>query len=215
MPYCFTLFFILMAVMLPSAAAQNALGFRLGLNVAGVAGGLASSGTWGTRTGFVAGVYGTIPLRYSLVVQPELLYTQKGFTTDRAMLNNPSGDVDSEVFPASFESTYLETPLLLKYVFSFDRTTSIGIYVGPTIGFELSERIIVDDLQGSQEIDLLKSTDVGAALGGDVQITLAGFETMFGLRFTRSISNMLNDDVLSSERALYNSVYSFLVGVQL
>lgn len=207
--------FLLCGLLFPMsipASAQRALGFRFGINVAGVAGDLSDKEAFSTRTGFVAGLFGTIPLRYSLAIQPELLYTQKGFSTESATLNGTGG----EAFPADFELTYLEVPLLVKYGLPVSSTAMLHLYAGPTLSFELSERVALDELQGSQEIDQFRSQDVGVALGGEVSLPVSAFDAMLGVRFTRSVCSALNRDVGSSDDVrVFNEVLSFTVGVYL
>lgn len=201
---------------LPSlSVAQNHLGARLGLNAATVAGDFVTSDAASTRLGFAGGFYLRFPLRYSLALQAEILYAQKGFTTDEVF--DASG-MPLDVESATFELTTLDVPLLVAFAVPVSRDASLSLYAGPYLSFELAERLRVEMASGPvpEESDRFKGTDLGFALGFDVTVAFRSIQPTFGIRYARSVSNQLEENASSDpEATAYSSVLSFLVGIRL
>lgn len=196
--------------------AQDVVGFRIGLSIANIDGDIREADDFGSRVGFAAGLFGTVPLRYGISVQPELLYAQKGFTTGRATITNADEPGDGDIVSARLELTYLDVPLLIKYTLPLNSESSLSFYSGPMVSFELSERIIVNGFQGSQESDQFGSPTYGIALGSDVTASLAGIEGLVGVRFTRGLRSVLNQEVSTIEaRSIYTQSFVLFVGVHL
>lgn len=194
---------------MPRAQAQEVLGFRLGLNLAGIESDQA--GDFGNRTGFVGGLLGTFPLRYGLALQPEILYAQKGFLNDDAVIV----DVDSPPLAVRVELTYLEVPVLVKYNFEVGRSSAFAVYAGPAVSFELAERIIIDGLEGSQSSDRFHSPDVIFAAGVDFEADLLGTTGLIGARFSRSVMNAREQTGSMQGPNVYNRALSLFVGLHL
>jgi hypothetical protein len=140
---CFA-FFVFTSI----SEAQDVVGFRIGLSVANIGGDLRAEDDFGSRVGFAAGLFGTVPLRHGFSVQPELLYAQKGFTTERAAVAIADEPGDGDLVSARLELTYLDVPVLIKYTLPVTSGVALSFYSGPMISFELSERIVIDGLQG-------------------------------------------------------------------
>ena len=198
-------------VLSPLAVAQNQFGARLGVTASTVTGDFATTDAAGTRLGFVGGFYLAFPLRYDLAVQTEVLYTQKGFEAD---------EVDNGT-SATFELTTLDVPLLLKYTASVNSDLDVAPYAGPYVSFELFERLSANTPSGpiSEDTDLFTSTDLGFVVGLDLRLQLSGFTPSFGIRYSRSAVNLLEEDAIEaspvSDASAYNSVFVFFLGLRL
>lgn len=195
-------------VLSPLAVAQNQFGARLGVTASTVTGDFATTDAAGTRLGFVGGFYLAFPLRYDLAVQTEVLYTQKGFEAD---------EVDNGT-SATFELTTLDVPLLLKYTASVNSDLDVAPYAGPYVSFELFERLSANTPSGpiSEDTDLFTSTDLGFVVGLDLRLQLSGFTPSFGIRYSRSAVNLLEEDASSvPDATAYNSVFVFFLGLRL
>jgi hypothetical protein len=115
--------------------AQLGFGIKGGVNYAAVEGGGAPPDTKSLTT-FLAGAYLEIPLPFSFILQPEVLFAKKGYVQEHAVtLNNVP------VPPYDYKSTmtlsYLEVPVLLKYAFDFP-VIQPSVYVGPALAILLS-----------------------------------------------------------------------------
>ena len=86
-----------------------------------------------SKVGFVGGVYVAIPIGSSVVIEPELLYTQKGSKYDQSLSGSFSDPNYGEV---TYKSDYLEVPVLARYNFN----PSGGAYLlgGFSVGFNVS-----------------------------------------------------------------------------
>ena len=94
----------------------------------GIKGGLnlsSANGDWAqgaeSRSGMVAGGYLTLTLLPSFAIQPEILYSQKGYKL--------SGEIDSVPWVGKYRINYLEIPMLAK--FSFGILVKPYVLVGP------------------------------------------------------------------------------------
>ena len=212
----YLLLFIVVAAAFNSSSvqAQQVVGFRFGINVSDVGGEVPSSSDIGTRTGFAVGLFGTVPLRYSLALQPEVLYTQKGLSTVATVRDDAGmaiGMLDVRV-----ELTYLEFPVLLKYRLLLGQGPSFSLYAGPQVSFELAERLIVDGIEGSQESAQFRSPEYGFALGADVETPLLGLDGLLGIRYSRGVGSVIENQGNALEGSdVYNQSLSFFLGIHL
>ena len=190
-----------------SSLAQRSLGSRFGLNVSTVKGDLTSPDQVSSRIGFVAGLTSTIELRYALALQIEILYSQKGYRSKSIDL------VGADDVPATIELTYLETPLLLAYQITLSRSKTLKLYAGPSLGFEIAEQIVFDDLQSPQPINAFKSPDLGLAVGIDYSFPFIGTQATIGARFSRSGSNVAESPE-DATRSIYNQAISLFGGLR-
>lgn len=201
----------------PMVGAQTQLSAHVGLSAATVAGEFATADDAAVRYGFVGGLALSFPLRYSFVLRAEALYTQKGFTTDDAIVRGSDGGAVS-VTSVTFELTTLDVPLLVVYEIPASRDFGLHVYGGPYFGFELDERLRVEpDLAAvSEESDLFRGTDLGFVIGTDVSFVLGSLQPSVGVRYARSLSDQLEEGASAVPGATaYNSVVSVLVGIRL
>ena len=159
----------------PVASAQTAFGLKAGLNVSDLTGD--DVGGSEPRLGFTGGAFVNVPFTPAFSVQPEVIYSQKGVSTE---------DDD-----ATLEVDYVEVPVLLKYAVPVTETgLTLGAYAGPALGFKISEEVS-SAFGGSADTDLFKSTDVGAALG----VTVGAGPFAVDGRYTLGLSSAIDEDV--------------------
>lgn len=159
-------------------AAQNAIGFTGGLNLASIS--VDPDGeNIGTLVGF--GVGGVLDLRLAenvmLHLQP--MYLQKGAKDDT------EGSDDKLKF------AYLEVPAMVKVAFG---TSSARPYImaGPAIGFLLSAKAS----SGDEDVDIkdfLKSTDFGLDFGAGVSIPAGNNSFFIEGRYELGLSDIGED----------------------
>lgn len=103
----------------------------------GIKAGANVSNIWDTRSenfsadpklGFAGGVFASIPLGRLLALQPEVIFSQKGYKASGQFLTIP--------YEMKRTSNYLDIPLLL----AFRPVSFISILAGPQIGFQLSQK---------------------------------------------------------------------------
>ena len=187
----------LLFVMLTSPSiSQISIGIKGGLNFANVLPRPAYHSE-GSRTGFSAGGYLELTLPYLFSIQPEVLYSTKGFTSE-------FHDVEfgaPYTLKQTFVNSYIDVPILLKFTLpvSFFKPS---LYAGPDIGFLIGakEKILESGtvpvpptfttfapFSSSSEDNLLYHTmrvDYGVAVGLSVHVFAANLDARytFGLK---------------------------------
>jgi hypothetical protein len=108
-----------------NAASAQAFGVRAGANISDISGnGLNTS----AKTGLYVGVYKEIPLVKSLLfIQPEIQYSQEGFSTENAK--------DTKI-------DYLTVPILAKIY----AVKLLSFETGPQFGFKVSDNVDYTDV---------------------------------------------------------------------
>jgi len=102
------------------------IGAKAGFNIANVYDSKSENFSASPALGFVAGGFLTIPLSGAIAIQPEVVYSQKGYTN--TYKNSGSN------FKEKWTFNYLDIPLLLVLRMS----DAMNIVVGPQINFLLS-----------------------------------------------------------------------------
>lgn len=109
------------------------------------------------KAGFAGGVFVSIPLNQLVGIQPELLYSQKGF----------KGDVLGIDYKATF--SYLDLPVHLQ----IKPTENISILAGPQFSYLLSSKYELGSLSAVNEKDLEDDNNratVGISAGVDFTV---------------------------------------------
>lgn len=171
-------------------------GVKGGLNLSSAAGVDAEGSE--SYSGLVAGGYLTLGLLPSLAIQPEILYSQKGFKL--------SGDADSVQWVGKYRINYLEIPVLVKYSFGIFVKPYIlaGPYFAARMGTSWEETVGGITSSGSMD-DYIKSSDIGYVLG-------AGVSTPVKLSFEARYSNSFSTIYEGIPGDWKNSTISVMVG---
>ena len=168
----------------PAAQAQTTFGVAAGLNVSNLSGDDAAN-SLDPRLGFSGGLFANAPLGTSGVyVQPEVRYSMKGATDGT---NNSNND-------ATFAIDYLEIPVLVGYAAPVTQNgLMVGAYVGPSLGIKLRENLSTG--VGSLDSDIIKTTDVGAAVGATVGAGPFGVDARYTFGLTNILDSGNNSDL--------------------
>lgn len=127
-----------------------------------------------SSTGFAGGVFVGIPVAKSLVIEPEVLYINKG-----------AGLEDTEL---NLNLNYIEIPVLLRYEFKEDGGPFA--YVGPYIGFVAECTTSADTLSfPCADDDIETSTDFGGTIGVGFRKDAWGFDIRYDYGFTDAIKD--------------------------
>lgn len=156
---------------------------------AGIKGGLnfskvdVSNVTSSGKTGYHAGVFGLFKFA-KVGIQPEILFSKQGSLLD---LDN-------------WETKYLNIPIIIKLYIA----AGVNIQAGPQFGF-----LNKAELDGQNIKDLLKSSDISAALGVGWD---APFRLTFNARYNLGLSD-INDNL--AYEFIKNQVFQISVGYKL
>lgn len=158
--------------------------------------------------GFSGAVYAEVPLGQTVVFQPELAFTQKGFSLAQGADIDLFGAALPVGVRANTRFNYLEAPLLMKAKFGSEQVKAF-VMAGPTLGYAMNGRVrtqssgILEFQISDNSIDLdainYERFEFSGVVGAGVQID-AGFGniTIDG-RFQQGITE-LYDIPLVSER---------------
>lgn len=180
---------LVLVVLCMSAApawSQSGAGVRFGLNGATVSGDSAPDDAE-RRTGFHLGVQFLLDTPGVLDVQPEFLYSQKGYTV---------GDFTQQV-------GYIQLNSLFKVRPPTSGSVSGSVFLGPGFAFEVGETASFDD--SSEESDAFTTTDVSAIIGFGLDFSVGSGAFMIDLRYDIGLTNIAdteNDDVTVKNRTL-------------
>ena len=188
-----------------SSSAQVGFGVKGGVNFATVGGADAPSNAK-SITGFAAGAYAenTIPFLFS--IQPEVLYSTKGFTADET--------IDILGSPYTVKETgnlsYIDIPVLLKYTLPVP-VLKPALYAGPYVGILLKAKA-KGEITGfpAQEMDVkdqTTSTDFGLVFGASANVAIITVSARYGMGLTSMDKG--------GTGTVYNRVWSLMVELPL
>lgn len=161
-------------------------GVKAGLNLSNMT--VDNSNDRNLRTGFHAGVFGRLGISEFFSLQPELLYTTKGFTNTYDIAIAQS-DVD-------FNLNYIEIPVNVVYHLSEDFSFMLGPYVGYLAGanVETNNEVLEFfdfDTESNIDRDNFKTIDFGLTAGLD--FTLEQF--IFGFKYNLGLTSVAKDNI--------------------
>jgi Outer membrane protein beta-barrel domain len=184
------------------------MGVKAGLNIATV-GGRDAGGQ--SVTSFNAGIFGTFNVAGLLALQPELLYSIKGYKMSYAELAKigpvpvGAGDVTSKI-------SYLEIPVLIKLNTSSFRIIKPNIFAGPEIAFKLNGTMTAGLSSQGQNITNVTSTDFGIIVGAGADINLPMATLIVDIRYDYGMRVLYS---YSNPPDLKNRVLSLNAGIEL
>jgi len=162
--------------------------------------------------GFSFGGFATFQTSPNIIIQPELIYTGKGFKTEINL-----DDYDYEYKETDeWKFAYLEVPVLFKYVFQTGNMY-ITPFIGPSLSIAMSGKVSYDSYQyyqnyeeedsGSMDIkNQMEDIDFGLNFGTDLYFS----EKIFlQLKYDLGLSKIFTKSVLESK----NRVLSLSMGV--
>ena len=166
-------------------------GVKVGLNSATTGGSDASSQS---ITSLNAGLFASFDVAGLIALQPELLYTVKGYTASYPVpeLQGPipfgSGNLTAKI-------SYIEIPVLLKLYTSSLGIIKPNIFAGPEVALKLSGTATSGSPSSEQDLQNINSTDFGIIVGAGININLPMTTLMVDIRYDigmRSLSSIPN-----------------------
>jgi hypothetical protein len=205
---------IVAAALLATAAVSSAqaqsirIGLRAGANYSNLAGNIQNQDTYNNKVGFLGGVMLNVPLIQDgfLSLQPEVLYSQKGFEnkpTEYYLLSLPSTVYKRE---GSVNYNYIDVPVLLKV-----RAAGLIFEAGPQYSYLLSANNqtkttstptlggtpITTETQNKTDISGFNRNELGYLAG-------VGYEAENGVSLSLRYTGAFSDFVKSENSAYFN-----------
>ncbi len=188
-----------------TSRAQVGFGLTGGVNFANV-GGADVTMSPKNLTGFAAGAYLDISVPFLLSIEPQILYSGKGYIMESSF--TLFGSTYSVKGTATLN--YLEIPVLLKYSLPVP-VVKPSLFVGPTMGILLGAKMKAEVTgQPTTDTDIKSSTtgtDWGIVFGASVNILVVNVNA----RYTMGLTTIDK----SGQSKIYNRVFSIMVGIPL
>ncbi|MDZ7694951.1 MAG: porin family protein [Balneolaceae bacterium] len=154
--------------------------------------------------GFVFGLSLGFPLTDAFMVQPEILYIEKG---SRETVQETGTEFNLTL-------DYVEVPVLAKYQLLDSGTIRPNIYAGPYAAFLIENHSDIEQPNSSefspdQLVQQAKDSEFGAILGAGADLHFT-FNTMsVDLRYSTGLSNVFD---VSTSQTIRNGSLIFMVG---
>ena len=183
--------------------AQTTLGVKGGINIATVDTNVSDiSDLVDSKTGFVGGVFVTLGLGSLFALQPELLYSQKGFQVEESGQSTQLG------------TNYIEIPVLLKAQFKLAMLRP-AVYAGPVVSFETGCTVSVSDISVNCSDDEgfvdRKKNEWGAVFGANLDFIVGPVILILDARYQLGLTNLA--DVPDSDEEVKSRVWQIMAGV--
>ena len=188
-----------------SAQAQNVrLGLRAGANYSNLAGNIQNENTYNNKIGFLGGVMLNVPVLADglLSVQPEVLYSQKGFENKPTEYSSVLGKQKRE---GQVNYNYLDVPVLLKF-----KASGFIAEAGPQYSYLLTANNktkttttpsfgspTVSEAQNKTDVSGLNRNELGYLAG-------VGYEAENGLSLSLRYTGAFSDFVKSDNNTYFN-----------
>jgi hypothetical protein len=195
-------------VVMFAAPAPAAAGVQFGIKGGGNMARLTGSdmqdinGTLKNKIGFVAGVFVAFNMGSVFTLQIEGLYTMKGVTSTFT-------DVDLTTYTDKLSANYIEIPVLLKFRIPTPLVSPF-VFVGPAVGFKLSEKVTENGQDVPLDQALFKNNDLGAIFGGGLNI---GSHFQVDVRYSMGLAKVISTVQGETPLDIKNGVWSATIGI--
>lgn len=167
--------------------------------------------------GLIAGVYVTLAISENFGIQPELVFSQMGYSAN-GMVNiaPPNLPANSLNFKSVVNINYLCLPILLRYNF----TKNFSLQAGPQLGYLLSAKASAEispvptGFPGSSTLDIkdqINTIEFGAVFG--LGADFGKFNA--GARYNLGFSNLNKNVAAGTSDKTTNNAIQILVGYKL
>ena len=160
-------------------------GFKIGVNSADLFGEEAKEmeqdmGTeLKSKWGLCAGGFIQLNISKVIAIQPEFLYTMKGARME--------GELLGETWKVAYNLSYLEVPVLVKFMIPTPGGVKPSLFVGPAAAIKLSSKMKMEYAGDSDEEDLsddVEDMEFGLIIGGGLEFGKIQFDVRYNLGLT-------------------------------
>ena len=187
---------------LPQPAAANIqFGIKAGGNMAKPTGADAQDplATLKSKVGFMGGIFLALNFGKVVTIQWEALYTMKG--ANYVALDDSYTD--------KLYSDYIEVPLLLKIKIPLPVIQPF-VFAGPTVGFKLNEKLMLNGEEIPLTEALLKNNDYGAIFGAGLNL---GRNFMLDVRYSLGMQKVIATFEGEVQPDFKNGVWAATIGI--
>ena len=202
---------ILLTIAFSLASAQKISGgFKAGINLASWYGDDVEEMTGGDlkrKLGFCGGGFIAFGFGKVVVIQPEVLYSQKGARQREEFLD--------EVIKVWYKVNYLEMPVCVKVMIPVRGKVMPSLFLGPYFGVMITDprgEIEINGLTMEEDLEGVKDIDFGLVIGGGVDIGLGKGKIVFDVRYSLGLTTIVEEELFDEHVDLKNNTFSFLLG---
>lgn len=140
------------------------MGFKAGANLSNVYDARGDNFNADAKFGFVGGVFIAVPLGNTFGIQPEVLFSQKGFKANGTLLGNP--------YTLTRTTNFIDVPIYL----TIKPMNSLTILLGPQFSYLTQQKDVLETSSSSVEQlqefknENLRKNILGASLGVNLNI---------------------------------------------
>jgi opacity protein-like surface antigen len=179
--------------------AQWEVGGLIGLNISNLSVNPGSSSEdYSSRLGLGIGVVVDKPLSDQIHLHAEPMFLQKG------------SSLETSDFTAVFKLSYIELPIMFKYVFQTSASVIPYAMAGPSIGLLTSSKVDFEDGGEQDEKDNTNIFDFGLGFGGGISLP---HENLTFFAETRYVFGLTNVNKESDESTVKNRGLQVIIGV--
>jgi len=141
------------------------LGFKAGANLSNVYDARGDNFNADAKFGYVAGVFISVPLGNTFGIQPEVLFSQKGFKANGTLLGNP--------YTLTRTTNFIDVPIYL----TIKPMNSLTILLGPQFSYLTQQKDVLETSSSSvEQLQEFKNENIrknilGASLGVNLNIS--------------------------------------------
>jgi len=166
------------------SAASYHYGFKGGMNISNLRADPQELEESGSLRGYALGIWWGVPLSgisRRLMIQTEAIFSMKGDS------ESASG------YTASTHLSYFDVPILAKFDLLPDAPILPSLFVGPSLGFNLTANSSLEGEDSEVEVDVKDQVgvfDLGIVFGGGLDFQRGGRTFGVDLRYTRGLSDI-------------------------
>jgi hypothetical protein len=201
------LFFSVILISTSAYGQMSRFGVKGGLNLSNMTGDNTNDNT--LKAGFHAGAFGKFEITEEFAIQPEFLYSAKGFTST---FDNILAEGD-----AQFNLNYLEIPINVVYNLSEDFAFHLGPYLGYLANANVStntEILNFFQIDSSDELDTnnFNRLDLGLTAGLNFNMNRLIFGFNYNLGLTKvAKDNMPTQQMLGDAKNTVIQIYAGII----
>lgn len=192
---------VLLTIAVSLASAQRITGgLKAGVNLANFHGDDVEDHK--SKIGFCGGGFIAFGLGKVVVIQPELLYSQKGAKWEEEFIG--------ETWKLTYKFNYLEVPVFVKMIMPVQGKVKPNLFLGPYFGILITDprgKVEIDGTTMEDDIEGVKDTDFGVVFGGGIDFELGKGKIVFDVRYSLGLTTLDEEDA-----DVKNNVFSFLLG---
>ncbi len=191
---------LLCATLSLSPAQKITGGLKLGMNLASMHGDDISDTKF--KIGFCGGGFFTFALGHVVVIQPELLYSQKGVKWEEEFLD--------ETWKLTYKFNYIEVPIFVKIIMPIQGKVKPNLFLGPYFAIAITDprgELEIDGMTIEEDLVGVKDTDFGLVFGGGIDFGLKKGKIVFDVRYGLGLTTLDEEG-----GDVKNNVFSFLLG---